>query len=414
MPGRPTPRLRIVPFALAVLALASAAAACLWDSDTLRHEAKGLPGVVDIIVGRFDRPPPLYYEIRLARVGKELEGEPGNLAAYDDAGVACDRLGRHDQAIEWMARKRGQLDRLAAAGEGASAELAEHEYRYHANLGTFLAHRWFAAGADREAMDDLRSGRDHIARAIELNPGAHFGRERYQLLFMEWMLDPPEHPRYTAAHIFDAIKSDHERIPNALAAAGYDDAVEGVSGLIALGAAWESVDAYIALGIALADRGHSSLARLAQLRAAELVNSGDCSAHPVASDAVMLVQLIQDAVISASSEGMPRDEIVLAQFFEEARASADQRHADRADYMLARLRQGQHPDTHDVFWADYTEPPAPAMPNGVLGLNHNQQIAVVVTVVLGAIAALLAAAIGLPLLRWRRARRMTTAEAQPT
>ena len=29
---------------------------------------------------------------------------------YDDAGVACDRLGRGDEAISWMERKRGTGD----------------------------------------------------------------------------------------------------------------------------------------------------------------------------------------------------------------------------------------------------------------------------------------------------------------
>lgn len=36
------------------------ARACLWDSDTLETEAKGLPGILKIITGRFERnPPPL-------------------------------------------------------------------------------------------------------------------------------------------------------------------------------------------------------------------------------------------------------------------------------------------------------------------------------------------------------------------
>ena len=166
-------------------------AGCLWDSDTLRTEATGAPGLVETIVGRFDRYPPLYYEMRLERVATELDADPAdhpkNLAAYDDAGVACDRLGRHDEAIEWMSRKRTALDALPA-----SEERTEHEYRYLANLGTFHAHRWIAAGADRSDMADIERARDLIAQAIELNPDAHFGRERYQLMALEWILEPPE------------------------------------------------------------------------------------------------------------------------------------------------------------------------------------------------------------------------------
>ncbi len=182
-----------------LLALATAAAlflvggssltGCLWDSDTLRTEATGAPGMVETIVGRFDRYPPLYYEMHLERVATELDADPSdhpkNLAAYDDAGVACDRLGRHDEAIEWMSRKRTALDALPA-----SEDRTEHEYRYLPNLGTFHAHRWLAAGADRSDMADIEVARDLIAQAIELNPDAHFGRERYQLMALAWILEP--------------------------------------------------------------------------------------------------------------------------------------------------------------------------------------------------------------------------------
>ncbi len=412
MSRRPTPRFHAIPFALAVLALTSAAAACLWDSDTLRHEAKGVPGVIDIIAGRFDRDPPLYYEMRLARVGVLVEGDPGNLGAYDDAAVACDRLGRHDEAIGWMARKRAQLDRLAAAGD-KPAELAEHEYRYHANLGTFLAHRWVARGADRTGTDDLRTGRDHIARAIELNPDAHFGRERYQLLFMEWMLDPPESAsEYIVPHIFSDIKSDGYLRTGALAEAGYDDAVEGLSGLIALGAAWRSVDAFIALAVALGDDGHGSLAELARLRALELVEDGGASMHPQApTDPESLKQAILGAVAHARGDGMPRDEDKINSFFQRARASADARNAARAEYMLARMQLGEHPDTHDAFWASYTEPAAPSPPGGLF--NYEQRQALAIIIVLGGFIAMIALAIALPVLRWRRVRRQRVQIAAP-
>ena len=49
------------------------------------------------------------------RVTAQLETHPEDLAAYDDAGVACDRLGRGDEAIAWMEKKRAQLERLDAS-----------------------------------------------------------------------------------------------------------------------------------------------------------------------------------------------------------------------------------------------------------------------------------------------------------
>lgn len=105
--------------ALAVFALLVglplSVAACLWDRDTPAEEARGMPEVVAVLTGRFERNPPLYYEMRLARMALHLQSHPDDLAAYDDAGVACDRLGLGDEAISWMDRKRVELEKLDAS-----------------------------------------------------------------------------------------------------------------------------------------------------------------------------------------------------------------------------------------------------------------------------------------------------------
>jgi len=411
MSRRPSQRFRAGPFVLVVLAVAAACAACVWGSDTLRQEAKGAPGVVDVIVGRFDRNPPLYYEMRLARVAALLEAEPEDLGAYDDAGVACDRLGRHDEAIAWMERKRAQLDHQhdAHGADESAGDLAEHEYRYLAKLGTFLAHRWVARGADREALDDLRQGRDHIARAIELNPDAHFGRERYQLLFMDWMMAPPDfpHAEYEAPHIFTELFFRGSRT-KPLAAPDDDDAVEGLSGLVALGAAWESVDAFIALGVVLGQHWHASLGELAKLRALELIDSGARSMHPQApSEAETMKWAASSAIDRATPQGAS-DREGIAKFFEEARASADDRHVARTAYMMARLGRGEHPDTHDDFWDGWVEPAAPKLPGGLL--NNDQERMLMQATAIGAVVILLPVAIAL---RVRRGRRAALAQTLP-
>src|SRR4051812_35143963 len=121
---------RFALWVLVLLLLARPAAACLWDRDTLDVEAKGLPDMVRVVTGRFERNPPLYYEMRLRRVTTELAAHPERLTLYDDAGVACDRLHRNDEAVRWMAKKR------AAMAEFPTSR--DDRYRYHANLGTFL------------------------------------------------------------------------------------------------------------------------------------------------------------------------------------------------------------------------------------------------------------------------------------
>src|SRR5690242_9773526 len=100
--------------AVCLLAAACAiapAGACLWDRDTLEHEGGKMPDGVQTIVGWFDRNPPLFYEMRLARVTNELRVSPDRLDLYDDAAVAADRLGRDDEAVALMGRKRAAMER---------------------------------------------------------------------------------------------------------------------------------------------------------------------------------------------------------------------------------------------------------------------------------------------------------------
>ena len=137
--------------------------ACLWDRDTLAEEARGRGADVEVLVGWFDRYPDEYYRMRLERVKRELVTSPGDLALYDDAAVALDRLHRSDDAIAMMAGKKAVLDSLPD-----SDDKKEHQYRYLANLGTFYAHRWVVQSREqREAgYEDLNSRRNISRRRL--------------------------------------------------------------------------------------------------------------------------------------------------------------------------------------------------------------------------------------------------------
>ena len=272
--------------------LAALSAACLWDRDTLAYEARQFPEAIDVLTGRFERNPPLYYEMRLDRVSRLLRAKPDDLELYDDAAVAEERLGQSAEAIRWMERKEAAMDRLRI---GASDE---HRYRYHANLGTFLAHRFFREGASRERLDVLRQGRDHIAQAIDINPQAHFGRERVQLVAMQWTLD-----QLTGT-------ANERSLSSALAKAGVEKPAKGLMGLVVLGNAWESVDVMDALAMELRRQGHASLSTMASLRAEELLRSGHAS-------------LVHDRAAKAEWQPSgPQDANVQAKF-KELRAAAD-------------------------------------------------------------------------------------------
>jgi tetratricopeptide (TPR) repeat protein len=144
-----------------VIALgAASAAACLWDADTLQMERKRFPGVNELITGRFVRHSKAYYEWRIRDRTERLISFPGDPALIDDLAVGYDKLGRQAEGIAVL-----------------EAAMAKHPDRYEtvSNLGTLLIH----AGR----MDE---GARLIERAIEINPDAHFGRERYQLLLVRY------------------------------------------------------------------------------------------------------------------------------------------------------------------------------------------------------------------------------------
>src|SRR5262249_53360047 len=149
--------------ALAALFVPSAALACLWDYDTLMMERSRFPDTLELITGKFLRHSPEFYEWRIRdRLGK-LQSDPENLAYYDDLAVAYEKTGQRDKAIETMRAKDYKRPGL---------------YETEANLGTFHIH----AGR-------LEEGLEHIGRALRINPDAHFGREKYQRLLVEYVLD---------------------------------------------------------------------------------------------------------------------------------------------------------------------------------------------------------------------------------
>jgi tetratricopeptide (TPR) repeat protein len=326
----------------ATLCVASASVlACLWDRDTLRYEAMGLPGVVEAITGRIERNPPLFYEMRLARVSKELEADPTKLDLYDDAGVACDRLHRDDEAIEWMARKKARLDAIdTSTGEGK-----EHLYRYHANVGTFLTHRWLRAGADRQKLEDIKAGRDHIAEAIKINPEAHFGREIVQLEAINWIIDDPSDETSPLATFVHRGKQGQDP----------EKAVKGLIGLMALGDAWESIDVLLAIKFEVASHHDASIAPLVDERVKELLALGRTSLNTTNNE---YLKEMPAYLFVGRMAGGPPDREGLITFFAAARANAKEWAAAREAFMLPRLQSGKHPDTDKDFWKGYEGIPA--------------------------------------------------------
>lgn len=278
-----------------------------------------------------------------------------------------------------MARKAAALEQIKYDPKAHAQP--NHRYRYLANLGTFHAHRWFKNGARRDAMDDLQRARDLVKQAIAENPDAHFGREKYQLMALEWViLGEPFVPSSGAvADRWASLTAEEReklappgRLPNMLGITsrqalrikdddsnldelGLKGAVDGLCGLIVQGNAWESVDVFFALAMALQATGRSSFAYMAILRANDLIKSGKNSIVPHAPTGEALFAAIADrgedlGLFANRLEN--RGSEVKAEF-EELKVKAAQWAKARNEYLLAKLKAGEHPDTHPEFWKDF-------------------------------------------------------------
>lgn len=106
----------------------SPARACLndRDSDSLATQAAKFPDTLRVITGRFERNPPLFYQMRIRRSLTQLQKKPRDFGLYDDIAVAFDRLGRDDEALAIMTKKRVLLPRFNAK----DLKLKEAWYRF--------------------------------------------------------------------------------------------------------------------------------------------------------------------------------------------------------------------------------------------------------------------------------------------
>jgi len=334
------------------ICLFSLASACLNDRDTLADEAKKNRDILTTLVGGFERNPPLYYEMRIARIKKELASNPKLVDEYDDIAVANDRIGNDDEAIRWIELKKKRLAPLDLHDEKSKDEW----YRHYANCGTFWAHRWFHSGADGKRIGEVKHSRDLITKALVINPDAHFGREKYQLAVIKWVIYCQEEAPVSLAYFIQGWEFEHQ---NGLEDGGLgmgihnshvDSAVTGLSGLIRLGGAWQSADIYIAIGSLLnLPIRPSALSSVAILRAKEILSAGGKSLDPkFASVESEVYKQRKISYINASEMGEYR----------RLRALADKWHDEREAFMMAKLKRGDHPDTNPHFWDG-----APAMPD---------------------------------------------------
>jgi tetratricopeptide (TPR) repeat protein len=200
---------------LALTLLPAAAFACLWDYDTLKMERQRFPLALELITGKFLRHSPEFYQWRLKDRQAKLKKEPARVEYYDDLAVAYDKLGQPERAIETMQAKE---------------KIQPGLYETEANLATFYIH----AG-------DLEQGLEHVEKALQINPNAHFGREKYQKYLVEYLLarrtdGKLTYPLSRGGGFADFLKG---KLGDKWGKASREEALRGVQGMVRF-AKWDS------------------------------------------------------------------------------------------------------------------------------------------------------------------------------
>ncbi len=316
---------------LAILLIPSAGFGCYNDRDTLGYELRNKPDLQRALTGRFERNPPLYYQMRVDR----LRAQPHLTALEDDdLAVALDRLGKGDEALKVL-----KLDGRTSPDE---------RYRYFANRGTIEAHRWLRRGGKVGEIQQLSAAENDIVRALKINPNAHFGREATQLELLRW---------FKQVKTTKGSLADEQSLGSWLEGrvTGVDP-MRGLAGIILLGGAWESSDVAAAIAQLHDIRDGNSIALLALERYRELVRDGHAPFGGKLTESS--VRDVEEEI--AHVQG-PIGEKPIAKQFIELRNEAEAWEKSRNDFMAARFAVGRHPDTDPHFWDGWKETPMPRL-----------------------------------------------------
>jgi hypothetical protein len=150
--------------------------------------------VHDVLHERFPRHGEAYYQERNRLTRQALAQHTGphddsSLALFDDLGAGLDYLKQDEEAVSLLRDKLRAQEALGRKGRQL--------YTTYANLGTFLIHgnARAALSGDAAAKERLREGLSFIHKSIEVYPQAHFGREIWQAVAVEYLLAVSKNPQ---------------------------------------------------------------------------------------------------------------------------------------------------------------------------------------------------------------------------
>lgn len=149
-------------FLLILTILPNLVFACINDFDTRYLEEHRFPAIDDIIMGKYVMHGKDFYEWRIKDRLEKIKNNPENLNLYDDLAVAYTKTGNRAEAIKIL-----------------ETQLLLHPNRYEtlANLGTIYLHN-----------KEYKKGLEILKQALVINPVAHYGREKYQIMLVEYLL----------------------------------------------------------------------------------------------------------------------------------------------------------------------------------------------------------------------------------
>lgn len=323
-------------FAIVLLATAPASA-CIWDYDTLRDEQKGLPGVLEILSGRYEQRSAFFYSNRVQKMRVHLQTQPDDQAAIDNLAVALFRSNEPEKAIQMMREKEKRFP---------------NQYTTASNLATF----YMLSGDSASAVPLLQN-------AIKINPSAHFGREKYQLQLAQFLVDAGKQKEYpladflghkpfnesrqasvmvdrTTRRVEPLMKFIHANVSKSASPSEEDAAaIEGILGMIRFGTE-NSPDLWYALGNLLLKKGDRHLAVRAYRRA---IDAG----HLRAAEVAMLLRSASSLILEGQAI-MPTPEQM--QIERQAGIAWSQQYMDYADSLI---RSGKDADNETNYKAFY-------------------------------------------------------------
>jgi tetratricopeptide (TPR) repeat protein len=317
----------------------SSALACYNDNDTYLTELRDNLDVTNAIIGRFTLYPVSYYKKRIEIQKAILKKDPTNLDAYDNISVAYDRIGDGESALKWITEKRKHL---------ANAPKL-HLYSTEANEGTFLIVRWIR-GHKKGDIKDAIEAEKHIAKALDINPDAHFGREFSQLYCIRAMImagkDTDDWEKYFTQDLLVIADKDH---------VDRKKLRYGIAGMMVLGAAWNAPVFIQAIAELVPEEGQIASLCIQKLRVIGKSPNG----HPdlrYIDERFIDKDLVKEFPILAKSTTHGRDFSIIQDLLKNG---ADFQIAQEA-WIEQQIANGKHPDNGDDIWKGYQEvPPIP-------------------------------------------------------